>query len=269
VNGKTFDCYMTNEEWEKFKKSMSNNAVNEFSKGDGGDLVEKNGYPPKMSSYGSSSRMIYNLSKNKDGFHFEKKLHTTIGGTANLDGFYDDGHRYVFVEAKCHEIYSENSNIVSKSYKGLYEFINTYMADSVQIDMNDSKKDGYMNVEYTVEGEQLLHFDLKQMICHLLGIATGILKRTLDKKQIDFIYLLYDPTELDISKNTKDIIENIYERTRYECNLIDFSTLFRVIILYLMQEKYGDILSDDELDMLTYQFTFILASQEFYPFLIK
>lgn len=269
VNGKRFDAYMTNAEWEKFKSNMTANAISEFSKGDGGELIEKNGYPPKMASYGSSSRMIYNLSKYKDGFHFEKKLHTTVGGTANLDGFYDDGYRYIFVEAKCHEIYSKKSNVVSKSYQKLYEFINTYMADSMQIHISDAKKDGYMDVTYFVDGEELLHFDFKQMICHLLGIATGILKGTLERKQIDFIYLLYDPTELDISKDAKEVINEIYERTRYECNLVDFATLFRVILLYLMEEKFGYIINDDELDMMTYKFSFILASQEFYSLLMK
>ena len=64
----------------------------------------------------AASTVFENLSKDKKGFHFEKKLHTTIGGTANLDGFYDDGFRYIFVETKCHEIYSKKSDIVSKSF---------------------------------------------------------------------------------------------------------------------------------------------------------
>ena len=143
------------------------------------------------------------------------------------------------------------------------------MADSMQIQMSDAKKDGYMEVTYFSDGEELLHFDLKQMICHLLGIATGILKGTLERKQIDFIYLLYDPTELDISNDAKEVINEIYERTRYECNLVDFATLFRVILLYLMEEKYGYIINNDELDMMTYEFSFILASQEFYPLLMQ
>ncbi|MBR2024382.1 MAG: hypothetical protein IKA02_01090, partial [Clostridia bacterium] len=51
VNEKAFDCYMTNEEWQNFKDNMTADAISEFSKGDGGELVEKNGYPPKMASY--------------------------------------------------------------------------------------------------------------------------------------------------------------------------------------------------------------------------
>lgn len=35
VNGKMFDCYMTNEEWESFKNNMTADAMSEFSRGDG------------------------------------------------------------------------------------------------------------------------------------------------------------------------------------------------------------------------------------------
>ena len=75
---------------------MPETARIEYGAGDGGELEEKDGRPPKMASFGSSSRMIYNLSNKKDGFHFEKKLPTTVGGTANLDGFYEDDARYIF-----------------------------------------------------------------------------------------------------------------------------------------------------------------------------
>ena len=98
--------YMTNEEWNAFLSAMPDMARREYGEGDGDELKEKDGRPPKMASFGSSSRMIYNLSNKKEGFHFEKKLPTTVGGTANLDGFYEDDNRYIFVEAKCHEPYT-------------------------------------------------------------------------------------------------------------------------------------------------------------------
>jgi len=110
---------------------------------------------------------------------------------------------------------------------------------------------------------------MKQMICHLLGIATGIFKGELDKKQIDFIYLLYDPTELELASDSKEIIDTIYERTRYECTLVDFAALLRVIFAFLKNEKYGDVISDDEIDAIVCKFAFVLASHEFYPTLLK
>ena len=276
-----YPTYLTNKEWSMFLSDMPEAARKEYEKGNGTELYETIkrvscgsssriifGGPPKMASFGSSSRMIYNLSKEKKDFHFEKKLPTTVGGTANLDGFYEDDDRYIFVEAKCHEPYSTKKVTVSKAYAKLYNYINEQMLGSIQIDMQTSKCGRYLNVEYYADGEKLEHFDLKQMICHLLGIATGMLNGTLKRKQTDFIYLLYDPTELDIESDVKEKIDAIYERTCYECNLVDFAELYRVILEFLRQEKYTDAASDADIYDMVIKFTFALASQEFYPILL-
>ena len=260
--------YMTNEDWNAFLSAMPQATRREYGEGDGDELKEKDGRPPKMASFGSSSRMIYNLSKEKEGFHFEKKLPTKVGGTANLDGFYEDDNRYVFVEAKCHEPYTAKNVAVSKAYEKLYNYINEQMLGNLHIDMQTSKCGRYLNVEYFADGEKLERFDMKQMICHLLGIATGMLKGTLKRKQTDFIYLLYDPTELDVEPEAKAAIDKIYERTCKECNLIDFSELYRVLLEFLRNEKYTDTASDENIDAIALKFTFTLASQDFYKILI-
>lgn len=264
-----YNTYMTNTEWETFKNGMLPSALVEYGAGGGGELEEKNGRPPKMACYGSSSRMIYMLSRQIEEFHYEKKLSTSVGGTANLDGFFEDDVRYVFVEAKCHEPYSRKNSSVSKSYERLYRFINENMAGNIEIVMQDSKCGRYLDVVCFSEGEIIEHFDIKQMICHLLGIATSILKKEFIQKQIDFIYLLYDPTELELAADTKEAIDSIYQRTCYECNLFDFATLFNVILSFLAEEKYGGVLSDEEIEIITYNFTFALASQDFYPLLLQ
>ena len=261
-------AYMTNAEWDTFLAAMSTDAKKEYGEGGGDELTEKNGRPPKMASYGSSSQMIYNLSNQKKGFHFEKKLPTTVGGTANLDGFYEDENHYIFVEAKCHEPYNSKKVTVSKAYAKLYKYINERMLGNIHVEMNLSKCTRYLNVEYFANGEKLERFDLKQMICHLLGIATGMLNGTLKRKQTDFIYLLYDPTELDIESGVKETIDAIYERTCYECNLIDFAELYRVIIDFLREEFYTVSASDDDVDAMVIGFVFTLASHKLYPYLL-
>ena len=107
------------------------------------------------------------------------------------------------------------------------------------------------------------------MICHLLGIATGMIKGTLERKQIDFIYLLYDPTELEIEPEVKETIDTIYKRTCYECNLVDFAELFRVILEFLIETKFHGAMSIEEVDDMVFKFTFTLASQDFYPVLMQ
>lgn len=267
--------YMTKTEWAAFEADMKANTLQpkahtEYGKGGGDELTEKNGRPPKMASYGSSSRMIYTLSRNKAGFHYEDKRSTSIGGTANLDGFYDDedGNRYIFVEAKCREPYSNKSNSVSIAYKDLYDFINTKTAGSMKITMIPSKCGRYMNVDYVVGKEKLEYFDIKQMICHLLGIATALLKSNLERKQIDFIYLLYDPTELDIEPNSKEEIDRIYRRTCCECKLVDFSELYRIILEFLVATKFKGALTSENIDDMVCNFKFILTSQKHYQSLI-
>ena len=265
--------YMTNEEWDVFIEDMSNNklqpdAFTEYVKGGGGELFEKGGCPPKMASFGSSSRILYTLSSKIKGFHYEKKLQTTIGGEANLDGFYEGENRYVFVEAKCHEPYAVKRQAVSKVYEKLYDRINKQMSGKVRIEMTESKCGRYLNVDYYIEGKKLERFDLKQMICHLLGIASDLLKGTLEKRKIDFIYLLYDPTELDIESKTKIKIDQIYRKTCDECNLINFAELFRVVLEFLNQTEFNNVMSDKEINDIISNFKFTLASQKNYLCLI-
>ena len=66
----------------------------------------------------------------------------------------------------------------------------------MKITMIPSKCGRYMNVDYVVGKEKLEYFDIKQTICHLLGIATALLKSNLERKEIDFIYN-YCITEAD------------------------------------------------------------------------
>ena len=268
--------YMTNAEWKDFLNNMIESARKEYAKGGGDELSEKNGRPPKMASYGSSSRMIYNLSKANDRFHYEEQLSTTVGGKANLDGFCKkkDDSGYIFVEAKCHEPYSIKKNSVSPAYEGLYKYINEHYEDKDKgkliIEMQPSKCGRYMNIEYFVKGERIERFDIKQMICHLLGIATGVLSGRLKEASIDFIYLLYDPRGLDISKDAKTEIDRIYERTCLECGLIDFRILFGTILEFLRKEKkFEGKLSDESALGVTNGFSFALMSQEEYMTLIN
>lgn len=102
----------------------------------------------------------------------------------------------------------------------------------------------------------------------MLGIATGLLGGTLKRKQTDFIYLLYDPTDLEIESDIKTEIERIYERTCYECNLVDFAELFHVILEFLNEKNFKMIATGDDIDNMALKFTFTLASQKFYPDLI-
>ena len=265
VQGRTYNSYMTNDEWTRFKADMPEGVKKQYREGSGGELEEKNGRPPKMASYGSSSRMIYRLSKAIDGFCFEKKLNTAIGGTAHLDGFVEYDDRYVFVEAKCREPYSMSYPIeLSRAYRELCEYINQNMSPSLECHLREHPtREGYMKACFSGDGEEIAYFDIKQMICHLLGIANALIRGELKQKQIDFLYLVYDPTELDCGEE----IENIYGQLSQEAIGVDMNTLFVCILRYLREIGVGEM-TDEEIDKYLFDFTFALCNQDFYPSLI-
>ena len=242
INGKTYNNYLSNDSFAKFVEDMKSNnptAYEMYGKGGGKELEErksgKNIYPPKMASFGSSSRMIYNLMKDTKGFLFEKKLPTTVGGIANLDGFMETKDKCIFVEAKCREPYTKKDSIYERKYEDLYSVITSSDKTtlSCKTEIIDEQK---MKVRF-LSGNTVIHsFDIKQMISHLLGVATAFLDGEFDIKKIDFIYLLFNPKLIEIKDGREDII-SIYEQTCSECNSIDFKALFDVIVNYLQTVK--------------------------------
>lgn len=85
-NGTIYCNYMSKTEWDDYLGEMDETHKKQYKDGGGGELYPGK-YPPKMASFGSSSRFIYELSKSISGFKFEEKLDTKVGGVANIDGF--------------------------------------------------------------------------------------------------------------------------------------------------------------------------------------
>ena len=269
VGEREFSAYVTNEAWEGFLAAMPREAYEAFASGGGDELSEKRGLPPKMASFGSSSRMIYRLSREKAGFVFEKKLPTTVGGISHLDGFCDEPGRYLCVEAKCHEFYQKAKTSVSKSYEALYRYISEATYGMITVETAPSRCGRYLEARYFAEGEELLYFDVKQLISHYLGIATAVLTGKMTAKQVDFVYLVYDPTDLLLSPSVREAVDEAYARLSYECNLVDHASLFGAILSYLKEHHYPDTaVSDYELELFLYAFTFSLVTHELYPVLL-
>lgn len=265
VNGKQFDSYMDKQIWMDFIAGMKENhyeAFIEFGEGSGSELREKGTYPPKMASYGSSSRMIYNLCKNIDGFHFERKLPTTVGGIANIDGFMENNDKYVFVEAKCREPYGAKSHMVDIKYKELFQYIDKENSCNLNIQVTDAGSN--IDARFIAEGVTIDCFDIKQMICHLLGISGMFLNNPTDRK-ICFAYLCYNPKLIDIVDERKKIkIFAEYNKMRDECLAIDFKELFGITLRYLRNELNIGNASDKQVAEMASNFEFYLCDQSNY-----
>lgn len=269
IHDKIYGNYVKNDYFNAFVDEMEKKypiAHQMYGVAGGKELetrkVGKNVYPPKMASFGSSSRMIFNLMKDTKGFLFEKQLPTTVGGTANLDGFLETGDKYIFVEAKCREPYSDKNNKYDRKYEKLYNYISKSEKTNVSCDIQDIEGNTKeMKVTFKVNDNPIRNFDMKQMISHLLGVTTGFLNGEFEIKDIEFIYLLFDPTVIEIKdEKAKNKIYEIYINTCDECNATDFKALFEVIVEYLKAYKKWN--KDFKTSDLTDRFTFRLCSQK-------
>ena len=235
--------YLSKNSWKEFKDSMKKVHRRQFEDADGGELKEKKGRwgicPPKMASFGSSSRFLYSISKDIVGFQFEKLLPTRVGGTANLDGYIMRGDVDVFVEAKCKEIYSSHKTIeVSDVYRDVYmKLVKTYNKFSYKNNGQPIKKretdDEHFKCTFKFDGEEIVHFDIKQLICHFLAISANILENEKANKNVKFVYLIFNPEDTDAAcfenekvSSYKGRIFKIYNETIEEIRKFNMEKLF-------------------------------------------
>lgn len=211
-SGKVYPNYMHNEEWAEYKKMIPDEVKEKLKK-------ETEGIPPKMACFGSSCRIAYDKLKDVEGVEFEKILSTIVSrGKANLDAYVKRGNLDIFVEAKCGEIYIEESPYLS-TYKEIQKRYKkfTYSADISSFMLGD---------------KPIIHFDIKQLICHFLGITAGLLKGTITAEKVRFVYLIYNPNDVKefiADDKYRDEILEQYQATLDEIDLFDMKELFKTI----------------------------------------
>ncbi|MBR5282777.1 MAG: hypothetical protein IKU22_08385 [Alistipes sp.] len=249
--------YMSKNTWEKFLQDMSPLHQAQFRDADGGELDEykKRGktVPPKMASYGSSSRFLYGLSERIPGFHFEKLLPTRVGGTANLDGYLIRNNQDIFIEAKCREIYSANKNKISSVYFKLYKYIAGKTRTTRKFEYDEK-----LNI-FTIDGKVVKHCDIKQLICHFLAICANILENGANRN-VKFIYLIFNPnknTDFTKCEKVKKYKEEILKDYNDAITYNDLNWLFDIIMDYQAEHLKINKPSD-------YRFEFELMDQDRY-----
>ncbi len=252
-DGRLYATYYTNEEWDAFLADMKANypaAFKGYNDGNGGELKERKfkgkNIPPKMASYSSSSRFIYELSRNIPGFEFECKLPISIpannGGEAeaSLDGYFPK--RNIFIEAKCHEFYKPSFTSFKFKYKEFYDFLKERLDSFDYRIATRTSSTGKISrgVVFLWDGVEIHSYDLKQVLCHLLGIA----KFNLTNKvfgETTFLYLAYRPTRSLLNyieaEDDKRSIEDAWNLEKQEAISIDYNLLYGQVVHYLQEKK--------------------------------
>lgn len=238
-SGKVYPNYMHNEEWAEYKKMIPDEVKEKLKK-------ETEGIPPKMACFGSSSRFVYNLLKSVSGIVFEKKLPTKVGGEANLDAYIKIICE-IFIEAKCCEIYSShNSTEINECYEDVFKYLAHKLDWFGYRKVGGSTKTNYSKYSFYYNDRQIKRFDVKQLICHFLGISSGVLEGT-TKQNIKFIYLIFNPNSVaeHVEKYKEKILDQYAEALK-EIEYFDMKALFKAIFEFqknnprVKKNFYGD-----------------------------
>ena len=266
-DGRMYDDYMTNDDFIAFIHTLETSlpeVFNSYNKGKGSEWKEKRGKknkltPPKMASFASSSKFALSsfTSIDEHGFHlveqignipihnieFEKDLPIFDRNGCELGGISPQMDVFFltscpnFVEVKCHEIFDDHPLEFSLSYDKvpLFEEI-----------VGDKKEkiikivDGKEQEKYRVTREDLgidvgsQHFDVAQLIRHLMGIVSY----SSDAKK-NFYYLFFRSNDPQFSK--------IYEELENEFQAIQS----RFADIFMKYNISFSLLYNDKFDTLT------------------
>ena len=219
-----------------YSKYSGNPNATQNRGGVGGELIEKPGRygltPPKMASVASSSRFCYLALRNGtdvlvnnkyisgDNIEFEKecRIFNDISTAPQLDGFTAQDDCNIYIEAKCHEIFDSHKVVLKNKYWDYFKKDDVLytLLDNAEID------DETFSLPLSLFGieKKSSHFDIKQLICHLLGI-----KEQKGNKKAKLVYLFFEP----VSDNDEErlFVNDIFDELAIEIKLIFESDIIK------------------------------------------
>ena len=150
-------------------------------------------------------------------FEFANKINS-LRTPSQLDCVITTKGHVICIEAKMQEIYGKGKekHIMSGKY---YKIIQDFVGKE---DSNHYKRNGDVVV---LNNGKKSNFDLKQFICHILGIANNYDEKFKGKK-VHFIYFIFEPNAIDTNNETKcesefsEFTKNGYGETKDWMNFI-------------------------------------------------
>lgn len=192
----SYENYYSRAEFEKFKTEMQRpeylDFYNRYKAGKGSELEPQKGkfgeIPPKMVSVASSSRFCYLAFRDMGSGSVKVEVPCRIKGVRGtppqLDAYISEVN--TFFEVKCHEIFDSHSIKLSDSYWNLIYGKNNDFGLSAE--KPDGEAFNIPLTEFNITAEASM-FDIKQLLCHLLGIAS----QKDASENIRFVYLFFKP----------------------------------------------------------------------------
>ena len=164
--------------------------------------------------------MVNNKYISGKNIEFEKecRIFTDISTAPQLDGFTAQDDCNIYIEAKCHEIFDSHKVVLKNKYWDYFKKNNILCA---ALDKKE-KGDETFTLPLSLFGieKKSTRFDIKQLICHLLGIKEQN-KNTKSK----LIYLFFEP----VSDNDEErlFVNDIFYELAIEIKLIFESDIIK------------------------------------------
>lgn len=242
INDRDYDFYYKKDEFTSFVDKMRSEYPEHFLKyagdktakenkgGVGGELeIKKTGHgyaPPKMAHVASSSRFCYlalrdgtdalvsHKALKKEDIEFEKECRIFDSGHApQLDAYIAGEDMNIYVEVKCHEIFDYHTPTFKNKYWKYFKADSVFNRASIEGDQDKETFTVPLSM-FGFSGE--IHstmLDIKQMVCHLLGIA----RQNKDKKA-KLVYLFFKPECDDFAD--REFVDNVFELLKDEINVV-------------------------------------------------
>ena len=248
INGKIRDTYFTDDFGDIMLNSMSQDIVDAYKNGKGNEI--DNG---KFFSVASSSRFaVASFTENRNEqlhyvqkfegelihkiqFEYPLKIKGIIGTPPQMD-VYIKTSKETFVEVKCHEIFDESShsNIkLSSQYMNNSLFREILEHYKINTDNRTCEHDNkgncvklLLNRNHFNVLSKSTRFDLKQFLCHLMGIVS----KTDINENKQFIYLFYKNTDVKYCSVYAELEEEIeLLKTSFKWLFDKYNITFRVM----------------------------------------
>ena len=130
--------------------------------------------------------------------------------------------------------FQEIKSVYVPVYKKIVEICSDF--DFSQDNSEAENGEETYRISFKIQDRPVRYFDLKQLICHFLGIAYDIVKHSVNNAEITFLYLLYDPKDVEqyidekyrtkVKERFKEVVDFIENNT----NL--FKRIFDAVIRY-------------------------------------
>ena len=247
-----FVCEMKSGYPEHYKKYYGDENASENKGGMGGELIPKRGrwgmMPPKMASVASSSRFCYLALRDgtnalfpdweiaKNDVEFEKECRIFLDGPTapQLDAYIENPSCSCYIEAKCHEIFDSHKIEFKNKYWDIFRKDKSFGCVLENVIRHDETFELSGNVFNLSDAH--LRFDVKQFICHLLGIANQA-----KGKQAKLVYLFFKPKSNDEKVNAR--IDEVFDELRDEIDsiftsavIVEFCLDNQIVLEAIVQE---------------------------------